>query len=388
MPATFRANSARIIITGGDNAIPATPTVLRLPATQVTLDLSEDGETANRLGNGVEPSREILSGVKNISSNIELQLNYHTAAFALGISVGREDSVESNEGDWSDGATVTAGQILKGTTPATDDLYCVSGGTTGAIAPDTSSLLDGETIDDNGVVWAVSKSRLKEVVSGINPCLSAIAIEYEFQDCDGNLMYMRTLGNSAASFATNFEKKTVPKVTVATNGSVYEDDLDPLIAYEKMMDIAGATEIVIDEGYNVRNSNLGMSIGASATYAIVTMSLNSDNAQGTIDPLNQDRFFTTGVRNVSGSLTGWFDEDMYNTMVKNLDSNLLISYDDGLGNYLSFTLPTVTFPLKSPTFEAGMQSKLDADYKAYGETGSIAASAFQYKVRSTQVLNS
>lgn len=382
---TYRAIAARAIITGLNNTIPATPTVLRLPGTQVTLELSEDSEAVNLLGNGVEPSREVLSGVKNISSNIELQLNYHTAAFALGISVGSTTAVESNTGDWTAAATVTAGTIVKGITPVTDDLYCITGGTTGAVAPDTTVLLEDDEVDDNGVVWVVHKSRLTEVISGIDACLPALAIEYEFQDCEGNLMYMRTLGNAAASFATNIEKKTVPKVTIATNGSVYEDDLDVLIPYEKMMDIAGATEIVIEDGFNVRNNNLAMSIGASANYAVITMSLTSDNAQETVDPLNQDRFFTTGVRNVSGALTGYFDKDMYDVMVKNQDSNLLISYDDERGNFLSFTFPTVTFPLKSPTFEAGMQSKLDADYKAYGETGN---SAFQYKIRSTQVYNS
>lgn len=381
----MRANAARVIITGLGNTIPATPTVLRIPAITVSLDLSEDAETVNLLGAGVEPSREILSGVINISSNIEMKLNYHTAAFALGISVGSNTATESNTGDWTAAATVTAGTILKGITPATDDLYCKVGGTTDAVAPDTSSELQDAEINDNGVIWVVHKARLKEVVSGIDACLPLIAIEYEFEDCDGNLMYIRTLGNSAASFATSIEKKTIPTVTIATNGSTTEDNLDPLIPYEKMMDIAGATEIIIEQGHDVRNNQLGMTVGASSTYPVLTFSINSDNAQEIIDPLNVDRFFPTGVRNVSGSLTGYWDENLYNAMRKNTDSNLVVSYDDNKGSLISFTLPTVTFPLKSPTFETGMVAKLDADYKAFGTT---ANSALQYKVRSLQVHNS
>jgi len=381
----MRAEAARVVITGAGNALPTTPTVLRIPAITVSLDLSEDAETVNLLGNGVEPSREILSGVTNISSNIEMKLNYHTAAFALGISVGSNTATESNTGDWTTGVIVTPGVIVKGTTPATDDLYCKAGGTTGGTAPDTSSAVQDEEIDDNGVTWVVHKGRLEEVTSGIDACLPLIAIEYEFKDCDDNLMYIRTLGNSAASFATNVEKKTIPTVTIATNGSTTEDDLDPLVAYEKLMDIAGATEIVIESGHDVRNSQLGFAVGASATYPVLTFGITSDNAQEIIDPLNIDRFFATGVRNVSGSLTGYWDADLYDAMRKNTDSSLAVTYDDGIGSFISFTLPNVTFPLKAPTFEAGMVSKLDADYKAFGTTGN---SAFQYTVRSLQVYNS
>ena len=382
----MRANAARVVITGQGNAIPATPTVLRIPGITVSLDLSEDAETVNLLGNGVEPSREILSGVVNISSSIEMMLNYHTAAFALGISVGSTTTVESNEGDWTTGATVTSGTILKGITPATDDLYCKVGGTTGAVAPDTSALLQDEEVDDNGVIWVVNKDRLKEVESGIDACLPAIAIEYEFKDCDNNLMYIRTLGNSAASFSTSIEKKTIPKVTISTNGSVVEDDLDIVTSpYTKLMDIAGANEIIIEPGFDVRNNQLAMVAGASATYPVLTFGITSDNAQETIDPLNLDRFFTTGVRNVSGSISGYWDEDLYLAMKNNTDSSLDVTYDDNKGNLISLTLPNVALPLKAPTFETGMVSKLDTDYKAFG---TAADSAFQYKVRSLQVYNS
>ena len=119
-PIQMRATKASIVLTGNNGVIPTAPTVLVFPGTQCTLELSEDSENLNKLGNGVEPSRAVLSGVKTISSNLEAVLNYDTAAFMLGISVGMPTATtEVATVSWSSRVVVTAGTYVKGITPNT-----------------------------------------------------------------------------------------------------------------------------------------------------------------------------------------------------------------------------------------------------------------------------
>lgn len=381
-PIQMRATKASIVLTGNTGVIPTTPTILVFPGTQCTLELSEDAENLNKLGNGVEPSRAVLSGVKTISSNLEAVLNYDTAAFMLGVAIGMPTATTNvAKVNWAKGVTVTAGTYVKGTTPATDDLYCIVGGTTGLTAPITTSVLQDEEIDDNGVIWVVHKSRVKEATSGIQACLPTFAIEYEFATCDGEIVYFRTLGNAAASISTSVEKKTVPKITVATNGSSVDDNITNL-SYVPLSGMTPAKTIIIDDGNDVRNSQLGFTVGASTTYPVFTFSITSDNAQEEKLPLNMPKYFTTGLRSVSGNMTGGWDEDIYKAMLNNTDSALVVNWDDGKGRLVGLTMAQVTMPLSAPTFEAGMVSNLDIAYNAYGKNG---VSGLVYKVRSLQV---
>jgi len=381
-PIQMRATKASIVLTGDTGTIPASPTVFVFNGTQCTLELSEDSEKLNKLGNGVEPSRDVLSGVKNISSNLEAVLNYDSAAFMLGVSVGMPTATtEVATVSWTTGVVVTAGTYVKGITPNTDDLYCITGGTTGATAPDTTSLGQDDEITDNGVVWVVHKSRVKQATSGIKACLPTFAIEYELETCDGDKVYFRTLGNAAASISTSVEKKTVPKITVATNGSTVDDSITNL-SYVALEDMTPAKTIIVDDTNDVRNSQLGFTVGASATYPVFTFSITSDNAQEEKLPLNMPKYFTTGLRSVTGNMTGGWDIDIYKAMLNNTDSALAVNWIDGRGRKIELTMAQVTMPLAAPTFEAGMVSNLDVAYSAYGKNG---VSGLVYKVIGTQV---
>ena len=380
-PVQYRATKASIVLTGSTGIIPATPTVLVFPGIQCTLELSEDSETLNRLGNGVEPSRAILSGVKNISSNLEAVLNYDTAAFMLGASIGMPTATtDVATVNWTATTSVTVGQYVKGTTPATDDLYCIKAGTTGSTAPSTTSKLQDEEIADGTAVWVVHKGRVKEATSGIKACLPTFAIEYEFETCEGTKEYFRTLGNSAASISTSVEKKTVPKITIAANGSSVDDSISNL-SYVPLSGMTPTT-IVIDNGRDVRNSQLGFTVGASATYPVFTFSITSDNAQEEKLPLSQPKYFTTGIRSVSGNMTGGADKDIYKAMINNTDSALSVNWSDGKGRLIELTMAQVTMPLSAPTFEPGMVSNIDVAYNSYGKNG---VSGLVYKVRSLRV---
>ena len=381
-PIQMRAKKASIVLTGTTGVIPATPTVLVFPGTQCSLELSEDSEKLNKLGNGVEPSREVLSGVKTISSNLEAVLNYDTAAFMLGVSVGMPVATTNVAvANWAATAVVTVGQYVKGTTPATDDLYCIKAGTTAATAPSTAGKLQDETITDGTAIWVVHKARVKEATSGIKACVPTFAIEYEFETCEGTTVYFRTLGNSAASISTSVEKKSVPKITVATNGSSVDDSITNL-TYVPLSGMTPAKTIVINDANDVRNAQLSFTVGASANYPVFTFSITSDNAQEEKVPLNMPKYFTTGLRSVSGNMTGGWDQDIYKAMLNNTDSSLAVNWADGKGRLVEFTMAQVTMPLSAPTFEAGMVSNLDIAYNAYGKNG---VSGLVYKVRSLQV---
>ena len=94
------------------------------------------------------------------------------------------------------------------------------------------------------------------------------------------------------------------------------------------------------------------------------------------------KYFTTGLRSVSGNMTGGWDQDIYKAMLNNTDSSLAVNWADGKGRLVELTMAQVTMPLSAPTFEAGMVSNLDIAYNAYGKNG---VSGLVYKVRSLQV---
>ena len=180
-PTKLTARAVRLIVTGADSAVPATPRYINLGAISATLDVGEDGEQINKLGNGVEPSKKILSGIKDISNNIEMTMNYDTIGLALHLAVGKPTITNLSSGAWTAAAVVTAGTVVTGTTPATDDLYCLVGGTTHAtVAPDTTALEDKAEIVDGDVTWVVRKGTLKKATGQIVPCLESVLIEYEF----------------------------------------------------------------------------------------------------------------------------------------------------------------------------------------------------------------
>ena len=388
---TYKAKSVRISVQDVQKELNASPKWFTIPAASCNVIASESAETIDIINGGGEPNATFLNGIDDISGSINFNIQYPLLAFLFGVSIGEATAVNTTSTDWTDATVVAVGQVVNGTTPATDDLvvYAVGGtGTTGATAPDTSTLTDRELVIDNEVEWAVRKGDLQEWDGSLDPCLQFFAIEVEVEaDCAVETVYFRKIGCRVGTLGLSFDKNTgILQADMAVIGTIAQTNIkaDGTLdtSYEDFSSISGSTELEIEEEVFVKKGDLDFTLDGNPSEYVESFAITIDNVQEAKNLLskqngeNQKTIYSTGSKSISGTMSAMFDLEIQGSMDGITTKEAIISADSGFGDKFSLKLPAIKNDKSEPDLSTSTLM-LSPNWAAQPVSGE---SALQYSV--------
>ena len=396
MTKTFSADEVRISIQTVQGQLNATPKWLTLPAASCNVKASEGFIDIDSLSSGGEPTGSFLSGIEDIAGSISFNMQYALMAFVNEIAIGAGTTVDLTSDTWADATIYTVGQVVHGTTPATDDLVVdsvVGAGTSGAVAPDTTSLADGDTIVDNEVVWIVRKAVINNTTGGIEQCQTRFAIEVKVSaECSADTYYFRKLDCVCGSAAYNFAKDaSMMKTDISVIGAISETNInaDGTIdaTYEDLSIITGNVPVLLENGVYIKQSDIDFTLNGATSDYVSSFSMTIDNGVDSKNLLsknngNNTKAIFSSKRSVTGSVDALFDAVIFGQMDGVTTQEAIITMDMGNGEYLEYKLPHIKLSKDEPDFSNGTVM-LAPTYAAEYKTGS--GSALQYEGHSTAV---
>ena len=395
--ATFTTDEVRISVQTAQGSLDANPKYFTIPAASCNVKASEGFVDINTITTGGEPSGSFLSGIEDITGNISFNMQYALMRWINEMSIGEGTTTDLATADWEAATVYTVGQAVKNTNPTTDDLvaYEVTGtGTSGATAPDTTALVDGDTVEDNEIIWKVRKARIQKTVGGITKCQKRFAIEAKISsECGSDVFYFRKLDCVIGSLGLSFAKDGSMLVAdMAVQGAISETSIsaDGSVdaTYEDLSAITGSTEIQLENGVYIKQSDIDFTLGGIASEFITTFGLNLNNTVSSQNLLSKQngrntKLIYSAKRTLSGSMSGAFDAVQFGKMDGQTTQEVIVTMDNGDGEYLKYTMPHIKLSKTEPDYSNDM-AMLDPEYSAEYREGS--GSAFQFESHSTAVV--
>lgn len=393
---SFNVDEVRISVQTDPNSLDANPKWFTIPTASVNVKATEGLIEIDSLNAGAEPNGSFLSGIEDIGGNISFNMQYSLMRWLSEMGIGDGTTVALASGDWTASTTVSVGDVVNGTTPATHDLvaYEVTGtGQTGVSAPDTTSLNDGDTVVDNEVTWIVRTSDINKTTGGIAKCQKRFAIEVKISsECGVDTYYFRKLGCVVSSLGFSFAKDgSMMKADMAIIGAISETNIkqDGTVdaTYEDLSAITGNTELELENGVYIKQSDMDFFLNGVASESITTFSVNIDNGTAQQNLLSKQNGKNTKKiysqkRTVTGSAELFFDPSVFGKMDGVSRNSAEVILDMLNGEYFKLSIPNLKFSKDEPDFtqEAVMLSpEWSAEYiEADG-------SAMQYEVHSAAV---
>jgi len=393
---TFRADEIRISVQSTLGELNSNPKWFTLPAASCNVKASESFIDIDSLSAGGEPTGSFLSGIEDIAGNISFNMQYALMAFVNEIAIGSGTTVDLTSDTWGASTVYTVGQVVHGTTPATDDLVVdsiVGTGTSGATAPDTTSLADGDTIVDNEIVWKVRKAVINKTTGGIEQCQTRFAIEVKVTaECSADTYYFRKLDCVCGSAAYTFAKDaSMMKTDLAVVGAISETNIksDGTIdsAYKDFETIIGNSKLELENGVYIKQSDIDFTLNGATSDYVSSFSMTIDNSVESKNLLSKDNGNNTkciysGKRTVTGSVDAMFDAVIFGQMDGVTTQEAVVTMDMGNGEYLEYKLPHIKLSKDEPDF-SNETVMLAPTYAAEYKAGD--GSALQYEGHSTAV---
>lgn len=391
----YKAKSVRVAMQTDQYSIPTNPKWFYLPSANCNIKATEGLETIESIKGGAEPNETFLNGIDDISGSISFNMRYSHLPFVFGSGIGATTPTDAATSDWTATTDFAVGDIVNGTTPATDDLVAfniVNTGTTGALAPDTTAKLDRETIDDNEVEWAVRKNPLKVYAGGLDACVKFFVVEVEVETpCGSETIWYRKLGCAIQNLGLSFDKNTgVLTADISVVGSSSETNIkkDGTLdtSYEDLASITGNAELEIDDML-VKKGDLDFTVDGVGSDYVETLSITIDNTLEAKNLLSKQNgrnakcIYGSGSKTISGSLGAMFSTEMQGSMDGISTKEFVISGDSGYGDKFSLTIPKVKYNKDEPDMDQN-SLMLNPNWNAEPVDG---ASALQYSVTATGI---
>lgn len=393
---TFSVDEVRISDQTEQEVLNTSPKWFTIPSASCNVKATEGLIDIDSLSSGAEPVGSFLSGIDDIAGSISFNMQYALMRWIMESAVGEGTTVDLATSAWATGVVVEVGDVVNGTTPATDDLvvFEITGaGTTGATAPDTAALLDGDTVQDNEVTWIVRKASILKTTGGISRCQRRFAIEVKISsECDNDVFYFRKLGCVIGSPSFTFAKDgSLLKTDLSIIGAIAEDNIkaDGSVdtSYEDFSTIAGNTELELENGIYIKQSDLDYTLNGVASEATTSFSLNLDNGTNKenllskIDGKNTKAIYSS-KRKLTGSVESFFDTVLFGKMDGTTTNEAIVTMDMGNGEYLSIKQPHIKFSKNEPDF-GNDTLKISPEYSA--EYKEADGSALQYEIHTTGI---
>jgi len=393
---TFTTDEVRISVQTNQGSLDANPKYFTIPAASCNVKATEGFVDIDTITTGGEPSGSFLSGIEDIAGNISYNMQYALMRWVNEMSIGEGTTVDLAALDWQASTVYAVGQVAKGTTPATDDLvvFEVTGtGTSDATAPDTTLLADGDTVEDNEIIWKVRKARIQKTTGGITKCQKRFAIEAKISsECGSDVFYFRKLDCVIGSLGLSFAKDgSMLKADMAVQGAISESNIatDGSVdtAYEDLSAISGSTELQLENSVYIKQSDIDFTLAGVASEYITTFSLNLDNGVNSQNLLSKQagknsKLIYSSKRALTGSISSAFDAVQFAKMDGQTTQEAVVTMDNGDGEYLEYKLPHIKLSKTEPDYSNDM-AMLDPDYSAEYKEGS--GSALQFESHSTAV---
>jgi len=392
---TFTTDEVRISVQTIKGTIDANPKYFTIPAATVNVKATEGFVAIDSITNGGEPSGSFLSGIEDIAGNISLNMQYSLMRWVNEMSIGTGVTVDLATSDWTASTVYTVGAVVNGTTPTTDDLVAfeITGtGTSGTTAPDTSALLDGDTIADNEIIWKVRKADILKTTGGIEKCQKRFVIEAKISaECGAKTYYFRKIDCVVGSLGLNFAKDgSMLKSDLSIQGAIAESNIkaDGTIDanFQDLASMSGSVEIALDNGVYIKQSDIDFTLNGIVSDTIDSFSLTIDNEVQKKNLLSKDtdgknqKLVYSSVRKVSGSIDAAFDATLFGKMDGIVTQEALVTMDLGNGEFLSYKLPHIKLSKDEPDFSNEMAT-IKPEYSAEYQAGD--GSALQYEVHTT-----
>lgn len=396
MAATFTTDEVRISVQTVQGSLDANPNYFTIPAASCNVKATEGFVEIDTISTGGEPTGSFLSGINDIAGNISFNMMYSLMRWANEMSIGEGTTTDYATTSWITATVYPVGAVVKGITPVTDDLvvFEVTGtGTSGATAPDTSLLVDGDTIVDNEIIWVVRKARINKTVGSIVKCQTRFAIEAKISsECGADVFYFRKLDCVIGSLGLSFAKDgSMLKADMAVVGAIDESSIkaDGTVdaTYEDLTVITGSTEIDLQNNEYIKQSDIDFTIGGAASEYINTFSLNLDNGVNSNNLLSKQsgentKLIYSSKRTLSGAMDGAFDAVQFGKMDGRTTQEVIVTMDNSRGEYLEYKLPHVKLDKTEPDYSNDM-AMLAPNYSA--EYVEADGSALQFEIHSTAV---
>lgn len=394
---TFSTDEVRISIQTVQGQLNATPKWFTLPAASCNVKASESFIDIDSLSTGGEPTGSFLSGIEDIAGSISFNMQYALMPFVNEIAIGAGTRADLATASWTADTVYTVGQVVHGTTPATDDLVVDSVVGTGKShltdAPDTAALLDGDTIVDNEVVWKVRKAVIANTTGGIEQCQTRFAIEVKVSaECSGDVYYFRKLDCVCGSAAFTFAKDaSMMKTDLSIVGAISETNIkaDGSIdaTYEDFTTITGNVPLTLENGVYIKQSDIDFTLNGATSDYVSSFSMTIDNGVDNKNLLSKNNGKNTKAifsskRSVTGNVDALFDAVIFGQMDGVTTQEAVVTMDMGNGEYLSYTLPHIKLSKDEPDF-SNDTVMLAPTYAAEYKVGS--GSALQYEGHSTSI---
>ncbi len=391
----YKAKSVRIAMQTDQYAIPSNPKWFYLPSASCNVKATESLETVESIKGGGEPNETFLNGIEDISGSISFNLRYAHLPFVFGAGIGAATPTNAASGTWTTATAYAVGDIVNGTTPATDDLVAfeISGtGTSGATAPDTTSLTDRQTITDNEIEWVARKGDLKVHAGNLGECIKFFVIEVEVESaCAGETVWYRKIGCAIQNLGLSFDKATgVLTADISVLGSASETNIkaDGTLdaTYEDLATITGNTELELDDML-VKKGDLDFTIDGAGSDYVDTFAITIDNtieARNLLSKVNGNNvkcIYGTGSKTISGTVSAMYSTEIQASMDGTTTREFIISADNGYGDKFSLTVPAVKYSKDEPDMNQS-SLMLNPNWNAEPVTG---ASALQYSVTSLSI---
>ena len=386
----YKAKSVRVAMQTNQYAIATSPRWFYLPSASCSVKATEGLETIESIKAGGEPNETFLNGIEDINGSISFNMRYSHLPFIFGSGIGATTPTNAASGSWTTATDYAVGDIVSGTNPSTDDLVAyeiANTGTSGATAPDTTSLADRDLITDNEIEWVARKGDLKVHSGSLDSCVAFFTIEVEVETpCGSETVWYRKIGCAIQNIGLSFDKNSgVLTADLSIIGSSSETNIkkDGTLdaTYEDLATISGNSELTLDDML-VKKGDLDFTIDGVGSDYVETFSITIDNTIEAKNLLSKQNgrnakcIYGGGSKTISGSIGAMFSTEIQGAMDGYSTQAFVVSADSGYGDKFSLTIPKVKYSKDEPDFN---QSALmiNPSWNAEPVTG---ASALQYSV--------